>query len=406
MPNSVELRQQRARVVESMRAVNEVAEKENRNLNAEEREKFDRHSVDFRDLGERIERAEEIEKVEAEDATSLSEREGGRPDGGGGGGGGGSKEERAAAKRAAFLTVVRRGVSGLAPEQRALVENTAGEILVPEELEAEIIRSLPKDTVMRNICDVKTVQRDRIRRRFLGEVTVGWGKLETDEQTLTDSMPSTPTEEFTYVEDLYGLAKIGEDEFDDTDVNLEAYVKDSFSRAMGEAEDTAYAVGTGHAAHQPLGVFAAGTGIPTVAAAANNAVSFDDILKLIYSVPAGPRKRSSFLLPSTTELHLSQKKDNDGQYIWKQSLLAAEPNTIKGYPVYNQEDIAAIAASKKVAAFGDFKTGYRIYDRLGMTLQRLVELYSEEGMVGFKVRRRTTGDVIRPDVLRILATPA
>jgi HK97 family phage major capsid protein len=219
-------------------------------------------------------------------------------------------------------------------------------------------------------------------------------------------MPSTPTEEYTYVEDLYGLAKIGEDEFDDTDVNLEAYVRDSFSRAVGEAEDTGFIVGTGHSNQQPVGMFTAGGGVSTVAAAAAADVSVDDFKKLIYALPAQYRRNASFLMASSTELILSTKKDSNGNYLWQPSVQAGRPNTFIGYALNNQEDIAAVAASKNVAAFGDYNAGYRVYDRLGMTVQRLVELYATSGMIGFKIRRRVTGDVVRPDAIRLLATPA
>src|SRR5690606_8974316 len=127
----------------------------------------------------------------------------------------------------------------------------------------------------------RTLTTDRVRRRSLDEVAVGWGKLETNQQNLTDSMPSTPTEEYTYVEDLYGLAKIGEDELDDSDVNLEAFVRDSFARALAEAEDTGFTVGLGHAQKQPIGLFTAGGGISSINAGQANAVSIDDFKRLI-----------------------------------------------------------------------------------------------------------------------------
>jgi HK97 family phage major capsid protein len=235
---------------------------------------------------------------------------------------------------------------------------------------------------------------------------VGWGKLETNEQVLTDSMPNTPEEEFTYIEDLYGLAKIGEDELDDSDVNLEAFVRDSFARACAEAEDTAFTVGTGHAAHQPVGYMTPGGGVPTVAAAAAATISVDDLKKLIYATPAQYRRNGRFTIPSGTELAISVLKDGNGQYIWQQSVQAGRPSSLLGFPVENQEDIAVIAASARVAAFGDFNAGYRIYDRAGMTVKVLDQLYAEEGMIGWKIRKRVGGDVIRPQALRILTMAA
>ncbi|MFI8988656.1 phage major capsid protein [Streptomyces antimycoticus] len=400
MPTSVELRQQRAGVVESMRAITERAEGENRSLNADERQSYDGHEADFRGLSERIERIEAEEQRAAQMAEPIR-RGTGRPDDGGRG----TDEQRAQERRAAFFQALRRG-SRLAPEQRALVENTAGEILVPEDLETEIMRALPALTVVRGMASQRPTSSDRIRRRSLSEVAVGWGKLETNEQNLTDSMPSTPTEEFTYIEDLYGLAKIGEDELDDSDVNLEAFVRDSFARAVGEAEDTAFTVGTGHSSHQPIGFMTTGGGVSTVAAAAAAAIAVDDLKKLIYAVPAQYRRNGRFAMSSTTELAISILKDGNGQYLWQPSVQAGRPNTFLGYALENQEDIAAVAASARSAIFGDFNAGYRIYDRQGMTVKVLDQLYAEDGMIGWKIRMRVGGDVVRPDALRILSHPA
>jgi HK97 family phage major capsid protein len=407
MPTSVELRQERARVVESMRATTETAESENRDLSAEERESYDRHEADFTSLTSRIERQEALEARELEQGRSLHPE--GDGDGGGNRGGTGAPagapdgpEQRAAQQRSAFAAFIRRGQARLAPEQRALVENDDGQIIVPEELEAEIIRALPDLTVMRGLVSTRTIGTNRVRRRSLDEVSVGWGKLETSEQTLKDSMPSKPDEEYTYVEDLYGLAKIGEDEFDDTDVNLEGFVRDSFSQALGEAEDTGAAVGTGHSNHQPVGLFTSGGGVDSITSGAAGKVSIDDFKSLIYAVPAQYRRNGSFLMASSTELALSLVKDGNDQYLWQPSNQAGRPNTFLGYALNNQEDVAAVAAGKTVAAFGDYNRAYRLYDRLGMTVQRLVELYSEDGYIGFKVRRRVTGDVIRPDAARLL----
>lgn len=404
MPTSVELRQERGRVVESLRAITERAEAENRNLDAQEREQYDRHEREFVDLTERIERAETLEQREADRFRPLHDDDG--PDRGNDG----TRQERAAAeRRAAFFRALRVGPNRMPPEERALVENTAGEILVPEDLETEILRSLPELTVMRGLVSVRPTSSNRIRRRSLGEVAVAWGKLETGGgAALTDSMPSTPTEEWTYIEDQIGLAKVGEDELDDTDVNIEAFVRDSFSRALAESEDTAAAIGAGHASLQPVGIMTTGGGIATVTASAITATDalLDDYLKLAFAVPAQYRRNGRYLFSSTTELAVSLLKDSNNNYKWKESARAGQPNTLHGYPISNQEDIASIGANARSALFGDLNATYRLYDRQGMALVRLAELYAEEGMVGFKVKRRVGGDVIRPEASRILVHPA
>ena len=110
----------------------------------------------------RITRAESLEAAEAENARSIN---GGALPGGGQEQRDGGDRTGAQQRRSAFLQFVRRGESGLAPEQRALVQNTAGEILVPEDLEAEIIRSLPDLTVIRSLASQRTITTNRVRRR-------------------------------------------------------------------------------------------------------------------------------------------------------------------------------------------------------------------------------------------------
>lgn len=309
-------------------------------------------------------------------------------------------------KKTAFFKFMREGKTALTPEeQKALVSDATGQILIPEELESEIYRELPKITIIRSLATVRQTRSDRIRRRSLTEVTVGWGKLETGTAITESTM--TPGEEFQYVEDLYGLTKIGEDELMDTDVALESIITDSFSRAIAEAEDTAFVVGTGHANKQPEGIL--NSSVTTVNAGQVGAIKADDILKLIYEVPAQYRRNGVLIVNSKTELALRLLKDSNGQYLWQPSLQTGTPATFAGYPIYNQEDVPQIPAAgtaAKVAIFGDIRSGYRIVDRLGMTVKRLTELYAEAGLVGFKVHYRVGGGVIRPDALRILNVPA
>lgn len=110
-------------------------------------------------------------------------------------------------KKAAFAKFLKKGRAGMTPDERkALVEDADGEILVSEDLEAEIYRELPKITVMRQLATVRTTNSNRVRRRSLNEVTVGWGKIETSNKKLSDFESSLkPDQKYAYIENLYGL---------------------------------------------------------------------------------------------------------------------------------------------------------------------------------------------------------
>jgi len=311
--------------------------------------------------------------------------------------------------KAAFFNFIRTGVMKLeekaqqyAQEFKALVSDTTGQILIPEELESEIYRALPKINVIRRYALIRGTTRDRIRRRSLTEVAMGWGKLELGKEVVETTV--VPGEEWQYVEDLEGLAKIGKDELADSDVAIEATIIDSFARARSDAEELGYILGPGHSDQQPEGILN-GSVVTRVTTAAADAVCVDDFLNLIYAVPRQYRADAVLLVPSTTELAMRKLKSaTEELYLWQPSVQAGKPATFAGYPVENQEDIPAIgsAAECDVAIFGNLRAGYRILDRQGMTMQRLTELFATSGMIGLLASSRTGGSVIRPAALRIL----
>ena len=119
-------------------------------------------------------------------------------------------------------------------------------------------------------------------------------------------------------------------------------------------------------------------------------------------MPARYRKNGAFLMHSKCEMAIRNLRAEvaDGYYgdfLWQPSVQAGRPNTLLGYPVHNQDDMKypADTVAANVVLFGDFKAGYRIIDRAEMTLQRLTELYSEAGLVGFKIHKRVGGSVMR-----------
>ncbi|MCK9597494.1 MAG: phage major capsid protein [Sphaerochaeta sp.] len=330
----------------------------------------------------------------------------------------GKKTEEQIARTKAFYQYVRYGKAGLEPaERKALVEDASGLIMVPEDLDAEISRALPRINSMRNICDVKSTTRDKKRRRTLSEVTMGWGKLETG--ALVPESNMVPTEDYIYVEDLTGLAKIGKDELMDTDANLQAELADSFATAKADKEDTAFAVGSGHTVEEPDGIavdavlrasLESGCGAGDEATygiswTTDDTVLINDILKAEYKLPTQYLNGASWLMNRKTELAARVlQAAGTGQYLWQPSLQVGQPNQFDGFPLYNNNDMAypADTTAATNVVFGNFKRGYLIVDRMGMAIQRLDELYAEAGLVGFMVHFRVGGGLKRYDPFIII----
>lgn len=325
----------------------------------------------------------------------------------------GPEDETKKARKDAFYKYIRGGEVALAPEeQKALVEDATGQYLVEPELDADIVRELPKITVIRPLATVRSIGKDRIKMRSMGGVTVGWGKLETGSD-VEESTPTPGAPTYQYVEDLVGLAKIGKDELMDSDVNLEPLLAEEFSRALGEEEDKQFILGDGHDVQEPEGItknailITAGNFVTSSVA---GAVTIEKFLEMLYKCPTQFRRNGQFVVNSNTELLLRQLRAKTGEavyegaFLWQPSVQAGLPNTFLGKPIHTQDDMAALgtSAAQMFAIFGDFKAGYRIIDRVGMTIQRITELYTEAGLVGFLITKRVTGGVMRASQLPLV----
>ncbi len=314
--------------------------------------------------------------------------------------GGGVMTEEQKFRRNAFFKYVRQGRKEMEPaERKALVEDTTGLYLVPEELESEIVRGLPQINTLRNICRIRPTSRDKVGIRSLTEVSVGWGKLETGtEITETEQTPSKDT---IYVEDLYALAKIGEDELMDSDANLMAILADSFQVAVANEEAKRFAIGRGHTTYaEPDGITL--ESISHIDWDTADTLTIDELLECEYNLEPQYLNGAAWLWNRKTEFQARKYRPAVasgyyGNYMWQPSLQVGQPNNFDGFPIYNQNDMGYAGETTDLieVVFGNFKLGYMILDRSGLSIQRLDELYAEAGMVGFKIHKRVGGGAYR-----------
>ena len=92
------------------------------------------------------------------------------------------------AKRDFFDWMRKRGLVDIESKTTLVGGTTAGEILVPEDLYAGVIRSIGKLTVMKGLVTVRPTNSDRVRKRTLTELAMQWGSWENAE-----AVPPSPT---------------------------------------------------------------------------------------------------------------------------------------------------------------------------------------------------------------------
>jgi HK97 family phage major capsid protein len=305
-------------------------------------------------------------------------------------------------REAAFEKYIRYGAGETAQkiftpdEKRALggSSDADGGFLVPPSFESGIIMNAYNLAEMRPVCQVGTTGRDVVHLGALSKPSVAWGRanIAVTQQSLT-----TGGERIT-IFNLRALTLIANNTLDDADADIVGEMTDAFARAIAEAEDSAFAAGAGD--DSPQGV-SANTSVQAnyVASGVSDALSdatnngVDGLFDCFYKPKKTYRTNGTWAMNSTTESVVRKLKDGEGQYLWQPAVEAGKPATLLGKAVINPEGLADIAANAFPIIFGDFNAGFKIRDRAGLTVQRLVERYAEYDQTGFMIKKRVGGQV-------------
>ena len=299
-------------------------------------------------------------------------------------------------------------------EKRDLVEDidTAGGYLVPEDMRQEIIKELPAFTIMRPRARVMTTGRDVVMAPrltgatgddqdiFTSAVQVTWAsELMTDDEGEVD--PAFGQERIP-VNKMIAKTRLSIDFLMDTEHDVIGLLNSLYAEAFGLGEDQAFMDGNG--VSRPKGLFQ-DTDVPTVNSLDANTVTADGLIDLVYGLPSQYRQRGVYFMASDTERDIRKLKDGNGDYLWQPGLQLGQPASLLGFAILSTEFAPAIAAGNDPIAFGDPNT-YWIFDRTGLTMQRLDERYAEQGLVGFVATRRVAGQPTQPRAWRFQRSAA
>jgi HK97 family phage major capsid protein len=98
-------------------------------------------------------------------------------------------------------------------------------------------------------------------------------------------------------------------------------------------------------------------------------------------------------------------KGANSQLIWRESLIADQPSTRLGRPVEIDEAMPAPGVAGNLPiAFGDFKSGYLINDRIGVRVLR--DPYCNKPYLMFYCTKRVGGGLLDRKAIRVLRVPA
>jgi HK97 family phage major capsid protein len=129
---------------------------------------------------------------------------------------------------------------------------------------------------------------------------------------------------------------------------------------------------------------------------------WDDLINVLTALKEYYLGGAVWMMQRATVGKVMLLKDGDGRYIWQTNSQAGKPSVLMGYDVRQAADMDAVGAGKLPIAFGNFKMGYTIVDRLGINALR--DPFSSKPFVLFYTRKRVGGDVTNWEALKILST--
>lgn len=291
---------------------------------------------------------------------------------------------------------------------------SAGGFALPEIIERQIARLSVDISPIRQIATVRTVGSPDYKELFdINGAGFEWvGETDTRNQTNTPDLAE--------VAPTFGMAsakpQASEESLDDLFFDVESWLVSSAADAIAQGEGAAFVSGNG--TKKPTGFLAGPTPVTTADSsrafgtlqyiasgqAAAMPANLDTMYDLIYSLRARYRTNAKWVTSKLLLSSLRKYKDSTGQYMWQNAVTAGEPNTFMGYGVVEVEDMPAVGAGAFPLAFGDFKEGYLIADRVGMRITR--DEITTPGFVKFYVRKRVGGKLRNTQAIKLLKIAA
>jgi HK97 family phage major capsid protein len=315
--------------------------------------------------------------------------------------------------KAAFNSMVRANFNPdvLTPDERKSLSvgvDSAGGYLVEPDMSGRIVQKVFETSAVRAFASVQSISSDALEGIYDNdEVGFGWvGETAARASTSTPALGkwSVP------VHEVFAFPDATQKLLDDAMVNVEALLNDKIADKFARAENAAFVGGSGVDKPRGFMTYADGTDLTNSVQRTKTGVNGDfaaapaggDVLiNMISDLKAAYSGNAYWYMNRASVGKARKLKDSDGAYIWAQSLAAGTPSTLLGYPVAPAfEDMDDFATGALPIAFGDLRAAYQIVDRIGIRMLR--DPYTNKPRVGFYATKRTGGDLINGEAIKIL----
>jgi HK97 family phage major capsid protein len=379
------LRDERARVFHQMK---DIADREMAGESrAEDREAWDRANADLDRLTaevDRCERANKLDVVEFRRPEYVTERRIETP--------AGPLSDSDILRQIALGE--RRDFTFGGPERRDVTKSSTG-APVPTSFYDRLVEHLVVMGPMLDPNVVTIIQTNSGENLQIPRTsTYSAGSVTAEGATITNESDPTFGQFITLGAFKYAfLTQFSREMVEDSGINLLDFFARQAATGLGTTVNNALTIGTDTT--QPNGIVtAAGSGV-TGGTSVSGAFTADNLIDLVYSVNSPYRRRGAAFQMRASSLAAARKlKTSDGDYLWAPSLQVGQPDTLLGFPVLENPDIAATGTAVRSVIFGDM-SAYHVRQVGGINIARSDEFAFSSDLITFRVTWR--GDADLPD---------
>ncbi len=210
----------------------------------------------------------------------------------------------------------------------------------------------------------------------------------------------------------YGqLLQLSSEIIEDSSVDILGMVARDAARALGRVIDTDLVVGSGSS--KPEGVMTAITGAGTIHGT-TAAITFEQLVDLQYSVNSGYRNNghAAWLMRDLTAGTLRKLRDGAGGTVgsplWRSNestggVAGFAPPTLLGDPAFTDPNVASVASTNKVMAYGDW-SAYFLRTVGDLVFERDDSYAFDKDLSTFRAKWRVDGRVMDTAAFNVLRT--
>jgi HK97 family phage major capsid protein len=407
----IEMRRKRANLWEQMKEIHERAKTENRDMNAEEKQRWEALNAEVDSLKATIDREERHAELEAEmvaESSRQAEQDGEQE----------ARHEQTitatAEYRDAYRAYLRGGMSDLDREQRTLLRQghqalegaearalgvaagPVGGFTVPDEAMRPIVSAmLAVGGVRRTRASVITTASGADLPIPLSDDTANEGERIGENAGVAELDPTFGQKILRSYMYTSRIVRVPYQFLQDTSISdFESWLAEMFGQRIGRRQNRDFTNGAG--GNQPEGLVSASTlGAQTAAA---GVIAWEDLVALEHSVDPSYRLGAQWMFHDAVLQELKQLSDGQNRPLWLPGVSVGEPDTILRYSyVINQHMPAPVGGAwstgDRAIVFGDMSY-YWIRDVRGFSIIRLDERYADNLQVGFLAFARADGALI------------